>query len=464
MSNEVEFFDGIDDGIDERFVHDEDEQVFQINEIQSEEGEFDVSPSQSITPLPMQALKTVVITSFAALTSLSLPLFIIYMEDKLSEQDSISLEQKILTPLIPYLILVSLRAGLLWNSIGHRMNGCADAELSSGDETFEEAPGHMLAALLANTSSITNALLVAFVGLSEAPPAILWSGAFALGFLNYTADLLTDVVDASRKFVEYKQTQGHAIAPFFQQKFMGKFVHRHAENFGLVLRELLPVFSGVVRSAVTREAAASILQKTVSETTIKGLNVPIGLLAYWSTAYTTQFELIQLSDNFRAAGTMFNIENKLSQSSYAMLHFLGKVSSGQILIDAFKCLKLSTRTSVNLMLILSSVALTALLRKSLHEYVSSNNHDAVWAGEEGLLMSYCVGEKEALRLAPKIDVAIDSISCSLSTISMFTRAATLHKHACLRDGRIVPNHPASDDYREDVEVGPRNTERSLQLT
>lgn len=450
MSNEVELYDGLN----ARAVHDELES--ESDDTQSEEGELDVSPSQSITPLPMQALKAVVITSFAAFSSLSLPLFIILMQDNLSEQDSMPLEQKILLPLIPYLILVSLRAGLLWNSIGHRMNGRIDAELSSGDETYEEAPGHMLAALLANTSSFTNALLVAFVGLSKAHPAMLWAGAFTLGFLNYTADLLTDVVDASRKFVEHKQTQGHAIAPFFQQKFMGKFVHRHAENFGLVLRELLPVLSGVIRSAVTREAAASMFKKTASEATIHGVNLPIGLLAYWSTAYTAQFELIQLSDNFRAAGTEFKTENKLSQSSYAMLRFVGKVSSGQILIDAFQCLGLSTRTSVNLMLICSSVALTALLRKSLHEYVSSNNHDAVWAGEEGLLMSYCVGEKEALRLAPELDVAIDCISCSLSTISMFTRAATLHQYARFRDGRSIPNRVVPDDAHHDLERSPQN--------
>lgn len=452
MSNEVELYDGVYDG-EESSVHDE--HVSQMDEMQPEEDTLDVLSSQGATSLPVQALKTVAIPSFAAFSSLSLPLFIILMEDNLSEQDSMPLEQKILIPLIPYLILVSLRAGLLWNSIGHRMNGRVDAELLSGDETYEEAPGHMLAALLANTSSFTSALLVAFVGLSEAHPVMLWTGALTLSLLNYTADLLTDVVDASRKFVEYKQTQGHDIAPFFQQKFMGKFIHSHAENFGLVLRELLPVLSGVIRSAVTREAAASIFKKTAPEATIDGINIPIGLLAYWSTAYISRFELIQLRDNFRAAGTEFNTENKLSQSSYAMLRFVGKVSSGQMLMDTFQYLKLSTRASVNVMLICSSVALTALLRKALHEYVSSNNHDAVWAGEEGLLMSYCIGKQEALQLAPEIDVAINCISVSLSSISMFTRAATLHKHARLRDGRLVP------DNIDDIEVGSQNTERSV---
>ncbi|MDF1645487.1 MAG: hypothetical protein P1U61_00690 [Legionellaceae bacterium] len=408
----------------------------------------DTTSAALTTPLPVQALTTVAVPTFAAFSSLSLPIFIILLEESLAEQNNISREQKILAPLVPYLALVSLRTWLLQNSIGHRMNGRKDADVELYNGTFQDAPSHMLIALFANVSSITNALLVAYVGLSDAHPALLWTGAITLGCLNYTTDLLTDVVDAFRKHVEYKKAQGQHIAPFFKQKWGGEFIHKHAACFSIILREVLPVLSGIIRSQVTRDTVTSMLKTTVSENAVNVINIPVGFLAYWGTAYAAQFELNQLKDNFTAAGTAFITENQLSQSSVPALRLMGKVLSGQILIDTFKQLKLSTRASVNITLIFSAIALMALLQKALNEYVSSNNPEAVRAGEEGLVMNYCVGEEEALRLAPDIAIGITCVSVSLGAISMFAKSANLHEHARFLDARRLSHRVASDASHE----------------
>ncbi|MCH9756580.1 MAG: hypothetical protein K0U37_05250 [Gammaproteobacteria bacterium] len=434
------------------------------DEIHSEDNvsQSDATPSQLTTSLCLEALQEIgiatleasrgiAIPTFSAFTSLSLPIFIILVEESLRDQAHIPLEEKILIPLIPYLGLASLRTWLHWNGIGHRLNGRADTEINAEDDAFENDPWHMLIAILANLSSFTNALLVAFVGLSDSPPAFLWTAAITLGCLNYTVDLLTDVIDAFRKHAEEQQNKGKQVAPFFKQRPVGEFIYNHADGFGVVLREVLPVLSGIIRSRVTTEAVASVLQPVMSESATDIINIPIGLLTYWGTAYTAQFELVQLRDNFQAAGKPFEIENKLSQSSHGAFRFIGKVLSGQILIDALKFIEVSTETSVNLTLVFAALALMALLQKAQHEYVSSDNPAAVEAGDEGIVMRYYAGEEKAIQLAPNIEIGIACVSVALGSIGIFARRATLQKHAHTLDTRQARHQVSSTAENEQVE-------------
>lgn len=386
------------------------------------------SSSQLAMPLTLQTLKIAAVPLLASFSSLSLPILIILAEKELGTHEHQSLEQKILEPLLPYLVLVALRTWIVWNNIGHRMNGQADADMVVFNETYEEDPVHVTIALLANTANFADAFLVGRVALSDAPPAAMWSGAIILGSLNYIMNLFTENVDAFRKHVESRQKQGRQIAPFLKQKYIAKLICNHPEYFGIVLREILPIVSGIIRAQITTQAATSLLTTTVSDDKIKAVTFPLGLVTYWASAYFIRFELVQFRDNIQAEGKKFVIENRLSQSSVPIISLVGKISSGQILIDALKKLKLSTRASVNITLAFAAIGFMALLQKALH-YISSDNEAAVEADNEGIVMSYYAGHKEASRLAPKIEITISCVAISLGVIGTFARSATIHKQA-----------------------------------
>ncbi|NDH67508.1 MAG: hypothetical protein EBY22_06295 [Gammaproteobacteria bacterium] len=400
------------------------------NERPSEEMAIQTTqpPSQAPTPIPVKTLKIFAVPIFAALSSLSLPILIVLMNRQPNQPRNLSLEQKILEPLVPYLCLVTLRTWLLWNSVGHRLNGRVDASIQPHDDQSENDPTHVAVALVANTASFTNALLAAFAILSNAPPALLWAGSITIGTLNYTKDFFTEVVDAFRKHVESRNQVGQRIKPFFKQKPIDK-VTNSAEYFGLVLREILPIASGIIRSQATTQTTASFLATRVSNREISAINIPIGLLVYWSTAYFTRFDLVQFRDNLKAAGKQFVIDNTLSQSSHRPLRLMGKISSGQILIDLLQRIKISRSGSVNVTLMFSIIGMAALIQKALHTYVSSTNSVGVEADNEGILMNYAFGQRSASRLAPDIAVGIACVSISLSVVGTFARSAILHKQA-----------------------------------
>lgn len=400
------------------------------NEYQAEELAIQITPPpyQASTPIPVKTLKILAVPIFAVFSSLSLPILIILMSRTQNKHSNLSLEQKILEPLVPYLCLVALRTWLLWNSVGHRLNGRVDATIQPPDDQSENAPAHVTIALIANTASFTNALLTAFVILSNAPPGLLWAGSITVGTLNYTKDFFTEVVDAFRKHVESRNKIGQRIKPFFKQNPIDKMTNS-AEYFGLVLREILPITSGVIRSQVTTQAAASFLATRVSGHAISAINIPVWLLVYWSTAYSTRFDLVQFRDNIKATGKQFVIDNTLSQSSHRPLRLIGKISSGQILIDLLQRLRLSTSGSVNVTLMFTIIGLAALIQKALHTYVSSTNSVEVEAGNEGIVMNYAFTQRTAARLAPKIEIGIACVAISLGVVGTFARSAILHKQA-----------------------------------
>ena len=412
----------------------------------------DSASSLDVNSMLLHALKIVTIPMFAALSSLSLPMFIILIEQRYHSEENSTLVQKILQPLVPYLTLVAFRTWFLWNLIGHRLNGQHDADISQVNESSEDAPWHVLAALIANTSSFTHALLLAFIIFPKNNPALLWSGTLTLATFNYTTDLVTDVVDAFRKHVEQKQLQGLTIKPFFKQAYVHVLFQNHIEKYGLFLREALPMISGIIRSQVATQSMSAMIEPYVSQTGVKLINVPLGLATYSATAYFANYELIQLRDNLEAAShKTFKIENQLSQSSVRAFRVIGKIQNGQMFIDLLKKLKFSIKTSVNITFIFAAIGLMTLLQNALHEYVSSTNFAAVEAGEEGLVMSYYFGKEKAIEYAPSIEIGVGCIAVSLGVLGVFARAPTLHKYAKNTDSHLLPNHVAATNNDTAIE-------------
>lgn len=264
-----------------------------VTDIETSSNETDLEPLESstfsLTPI-MTALNPLIIPTFAMLSSLSLPLFIIAVQEKYAAETPHSLEQKIFQPLLPYLGLIAFRSWFLWNKIGHRINGKPDEHIRESEDSDLDDPWHVLAALIANTSSITNAFLLTFILLPEAEPALLWSAAMTLGFLSYTTDLLTDVPDAFRKHTEQKRPK--TIKPFFKQKFIEPLFNKKVLYFAVFLREVLPIVNGLIRAQVTTQTVAALLEDSASEKVIMLVTIPLGLITYSASAYFAKFDLI----------------------------------------------------------------------------------------------------------------------------------------------------------------------------
>jgi hypothetical protein len=109
-------------------------------------------------------------------------------------------------------------------------------------------------------------------------------------------------------------------------------------------------------------------------------------------------------------------------------------------------LRFSTKVAVNYALIFSAIGLMALVQKALHEYVSSDNSAAVEAGKEGLVMSYCLGVKEASRLAPGIEIGVGIVAVSLGVVGTFARSATIHKQANESNMASVASEDSAESF------------------
>lgn len=388
-----------------------------------------------ITALCVEILKTTTVPVFSAMSSLSLPIYIIVTHQRFGSGEPLSLEQKILEPLIPYVALFMVRNWLLRNSIGHRISGKTDADIEPYDDTFEDDSWHVLIALFANISSFTDAGLVAFAVLKNKPAGMQWAGSTILGSLNYIAELSTEVVDAFRRHAENRKQHGYNIKPFFKQKYINDLFNRHGENLARFLCEILPPVKGIIRAQVAATTLASYSSSPESRA-MTIMKLPLVLSVYWATAYLTRFDLIQLGDNWKAAGKIIDIDNTLSRSSSLPLKLVGKTISGQIVLDCFKRIKCTPRSGLNILLAFSALGLMTLLIKALHEYVSSNDADAVYADKQGILVTYCAGKKRAMNIAPGFEVGILCVAVSLGIIGTFAKSATLHKQVRLSEAAI----------------------------
>lgn len=415
------------------------------------EDEVTTAHPQSRNSIAFQTLKIITVAIFASASSLSLPIFIIVMEQELGARENMTLEQKILAPLLPYLFVVACNYWLIWNNIGHRMNGRIDADIQTPDNTFAQAPYHILLGLIAIIPSFTNAFLTVYAGLSSASVPLKLSAAVSLGGLNYTTDLYTDVVAAFRKHVENKKAQGQKIAPFFKQKY-AKPLDKYALIFGKILRELLPIVRGILWAKITTLGVRSTLSSTIGNNAVAIINPFLGIMVYWSVAYSTRFDLIQFNDNIKAAGKEFEIENIASRSPTTLIRLAGKASNGQILLDILKNLKLPIRGRINIMLAFYALSLMAILQQALHMYVSNTDSNA--QAKDNLLINYCVGNEKAAQVAPKLEIGIACIAVTLGVVGTFAKSAVLHKYT--RDNEAKPDQHqiAHDDNGIEIITPP----------
>lgn len=405
----------------------------------------------TVIPKPLEkTLKFIGVPTAAVFSSLSLAIFIIVgLSQKYNDPDNIPAVPKILLPAVPELLLIAFRMWLINNYIGKRMNFRADADIQQSDDTFEEAPQHVLASLVAILSNFTDAGLVAHAGLAKSQPVILWGGTIVLGTLNYITSILIEAAPAFRKHAEHRQKYGQKIKPFFQQNYIKTLMCGYPEYLARIIREILPCAKGIIQALVVTQTTTAYTGRNKAMNIV---NLFLGLTIYAATAWSTRFELAQIRDNLEAAtGNEFLTENIFSRCGVPPLRWVGKALSGQLLMDALKRIKLSTATCVNLMLAFRAIGVMATLQKAWYVYLISDNREAITAGQEGIVMRYCVGTDETVRLALSAEYILMAISISLGVLSTFARAATLHKEAHRMDAQVLPVRIAviNDDLGED---------------
>lgn len=404
-----------------------------------------VSNNESSLPQPIKDLVTGLLKVslsplFASMSSLSLAIFIILAKKSLTDSSNETLAEKIALPLVPYGSLVCLRTWLLYNGIGHRLNGQADEIILVDNQTLTDEPSRVLMALAANISSFTNALLVGFLVLPTDKPVLSWSLAILLAGLNYSVEGFTRVVDAFRKHAEYRNMQGKPINAFFKQKYIRNIPPQNIRGFAILLRELYPIITSLIRSKITIETSAHFLEGVVPQSIVPPINIFLGLGTYWGTAYFTRFELSQLKDSLKTLNQEeFFIENALSQSTLPPLKTIGKLSSGEFFMDALKKLKVNNKTRLRITFLFSVIGMFSILQQVLHTYISSPDVAAVNNEKEGLILSYFFGKTKAVSLAPQVEVAIYSSAFILAFIATFIKSATVYQLDNLHQGHLPQN-------------------------
>ncbi len=390
------------------------------------------------------ALRSLVTSLFAATSSLSLPVVIIvYGLQPQSQQ--LSLLEKIMVPAVPFMALLACRAWLVSNGIIHRLDGQADQPINQPLQLGQSDHCHVMLALCANLSSVSNAIMVVLLSVNGAHPAIKWPLLAVSISLNFILDLYTDVVDSFRKHVEYHAKHGFVILPLFRQPIVSR-LYQCADVLAPCIRELLPIFRGFVRSRSFMDVIRHWFPQQNNQ--LMACNYLLASLIYLASAYSCGFELIQLQDNISSMGKSFSVNNIFSQSANSLIRGVGHTISGKLLMDAQQ-LCVSKKSSFYIITLLSMFGTSALIMNILNVYLSSNNADAVIAQRQGLVMQYYAGQSRAIVVAPALEIGITCSSLALGAISVFAQLPTLWRYSQVLDDHSCTNSVHSDEFQDD---------------
>lgn len=373
-----------------------------------------------------------------ALTTISVPIFAIYIQGESTK----NLPQKICVPLLSWIIIASCSTWLQNNGIAARADGRIDEPILHINEVnadkFEHDSLHVFIALVANLATVTNAMLVMLAVLPSIlktnNPGLLWSLIVFCGVLNGLLNLYTDVASAFRKHVEYHHRHGRNIHALFNQRLFKPFAD-NAYYCAIFIREFYPMINALVRT----QASVQLLQKVfvaakMSDAAIKLISLVAGYLIYSASAFTvTHFDVAQLTENLASIKCHVEVRNSLSQSSYCGMNFVGRLISGQLLFDAFKKMSGSNCISVDILMLLNAFGLMALTKRGLTHYVSSNDAIAVEKSEQGILISYIAGNKNAVYYGEKLSGIFWGGASALSVVESGVKRSMVQKRVTEED-------------------------------
>lgn len=387
------------------------------------------------------AAKCVTTPIAATFSSMSLPLVIITLERRFAPNANLTVDEKLYKTLPPFLALAFFRTWLLWYRIGQRINGKPDRLVAVKDGAID-TPSVVRAAMFANIAAFCNGLLLMMLVMQDSRPEVACGAGLFVGTLNYIVDLLTDISDAIRKYSESKDKQGIQIKPLFKQQLIQCLFNQHIEKFGIVLREIFPVITGIIRSRATADVLDELFKPSVG---LQLLKVILGIVTYEACAFYARYEVLQLRDNLELSNLPnFNPENYLTQSTRKPMRLIGKMASGQLLIDGFDKLKLSPANRVYAAYLFATIGFSSLIYTIFVAYLFSTDKQMLANDREGLLINYFLSDSEALDVSRTAIYFVIAMSITLGAAASLSQTGTLYKYLgnqdqVARDDQIAPS-------------------------
>lgn len=339
-------------------------------------AQSEVTVSDDGSEFNIKILVAMLLTPAAApLASIVAPAFIFQLQQEFgSRPEHARFLDAIFEPglLAPWVLFGLCAVWLFWNSNVMRMDGKADAKLirQGKNDPLRVALGLMTCLLFFSGASL---VFMAQLPGKKTAPALYWTFTFGIATLLAFYKFFTVVKDAFRKHVEFWARRGVYIKPWPEQPFIRLFYQlaggKHADRFGVVMREIFPPISGIIRVRAMM-FVLSVLSNSRTKMALSVLSVLLIFPVLFSGAYdASQFDIKQIKDGFELFDRDFPMKNKLSRFENGFLKFLGKIQSGAIFMDIIRLFKQSNNTSVNVVLFFSWIGAASVLYKAEVDYI-----------------------------------------------------------------------------------------------
>ncbi len=398
------------------------------------------------TPFRIKAFMVATVCLRAGFSSLSMPILGMVLNQRFSATQNLSIQQKALVPAILFLICAPARVWLLWNTSKPRVSGSVNAEMNNTLRGFFRPDIHRsLLAIAGNQASLANSILVSTAILDQSPLIAQWIGITIFVKLCYIVDILNEVVDGFENHVATRRRSHDYIAAFSKQPYVGTLFR--TTYYRRPVRELYPALHGMIGAFAVAQTSKSLLSNQLI-----AIRVILAAVTYLGCAHFTRSKLARYRDNLQAAGEQVAIDNSLIQSSVAPIHYLGKVISGEILVDILTQLKLSPRASIVITLAFAALGITAVYIKVFHTYISSTHLQALASGQEGIAMNYLLGHQHAAQIAPKLEIAMACVAIIIGIKEAFSNISVLQQEYEQGAQHITPYEieQLDDEVNDDV--------------
>lgn len=363
-----------------------------------------VQPESTIlTNLGEKAVYTT-LPVIALLSAISPLIFTIYLLKQGNPE--IESSEKIALPMAVWALVASAQFWLQLHLLARRGDGLVDAPVSTSAQR-DDVP-HVALALLASTTALLNGVVV-MISANPSNALRLSVGATILGSFDWLAWMMGDLQATWRKY-----TEGTDIKQLRQQPIVNHLYR--SEKLNIVVRELYPVVTGIVRAQAFYQALQGLLPQTGGA---KALAFALSALIYEASALTTRnFEIQHMHD---CSDGSYSMQSYWVESALNPVRFLGKTINGQLLADGLEKLHFSPLASARVIATLNAVGLAALIQRVFTNNITSSDLAKVQNGTEAMVLEFYAGVERAVALSKKIAPLTIGLAIFLPAIQAYTR-------------------------------------------
>jgi hypothetical protein len=378
----------------------------------------------SETPLLSWLKYPAAITATPLLTVLScvpIPILSVIAIEETFHRASVATWLKLTGTLLPWLLFSLPRGWLVWNVVGRRLVDHEETPiglLTSGQLQRDSA--HVAIALLANTLSIPQGLLIAHSFLATIDWRLFLVAGVVIGVLLYALRLFTEIPVGFRAHAQYCEAMERPIYPLFSQPLVRPF-YRYVKEIGMVLKTVYPIFVGLV----TTVASVLELNSLMSDCSA-ACRLPIvileALLIYSSTAFLKlNFEMAHLKDHVVAMDEDFSLLVCGNNTSNPCLSFVRAIFYGKCWEADFRQLGVSRNVNIGLAILLSTFGQYTVFIRLVRQYIITDDVAAIEEGRGSKLLTFYWGENTSK------DIGADAFLPLVGLISGLACAFTFSK-------------------------------------